>query len=219
MSINRPYGSLSELPGEIPVFPLPGCLLLPRCDLPLNIFEPRYLEMIDAALRGARLVGMIQPRAETSGSAPELFNIGCVGRLTKFAETGDGRYVVTLTGVCRFQTGRETTASTPYRTFAVAFDRFADDLENAQESSVDRDAVLRALRAYADRNEIGVDWKAISDVSSEALVNSLAMMSPFGSREKQAFLEAPTLAARAKALVATTEIELAGLGPAGFRPN
>lgn len=220
MSINRPYGTVSELPGEMPVFPLSRCLLLPRCDLPLNIFEPRYLAMVDKALRGDRLIGMIQPKDDAGAAAPELFTIGCAGRLTKVAETGDGRYIVTLTGVCRFRTERETTANTPYRTFAVSFKSFADDLTAPQDDAgVDRNEVLRALRAYAERHALGIDWAAITDVPAEMLVNALAMMSPFGSKEKQAFLEAPSLPARAQALVASTQIDLASGGLGSSRLN
>jgi len=210
MGLNRPYAA-DALPRELPVFPLSGCLLLPRCELPLNIFEPRYIDMIDAALAGDRMVGMAQPTTEGSADAPEIYATGCAGRLTRFAETGDGRYLITLQGICRFRVLRETTRQTGFRTFAVAFDEFAGDLvENDSDRSVDRDAVLGALRAYSERNRIKIDWSGIADVSDELLVNTLAMLSPFGSAEKQALLEARDVSERGRLLVAMTEIELAG---------
>ena len=212
MGANRPYRSVADLPQEIPVFPLPGALLLPRCELPLNIFEPRYIAMIDAALAGERMIGMIQPaRDSVVGASPDLQAIGCAGRLTRFAETNDGRYIVSLEGVCRFTIERETTKATPYRKFAVSFAAFADDLvESHGEEAVDRDAVLRALRAFAEKHALQIDWTAITNASGETLVNALSMMSPFGPREKQALLEARDLRARAEMLVAITDMDLAG---------
>ena len=218
MGTNRPYGSSSDLPREIPVFPLPGVLLLPRCDLPLKIFEPRYIAMIDAALGGNRLIGMIQPRHDAAGKDASLYAVGCAGRLTRFSETGDGRYIIALEGACRFRVGLETTRDTPYRTFEVDFAPFAEDLAASHgEEDVDRDAVFSALRSYADKHALSIDWSSISSAASETLVNALSMMSPFGAREKQALLEAADLRARAEMLIAITEIELAadsgGRGP------
>ena len=217
MGMNRGYRGIQDLPQEIPVFPLSGSLLLPGCDLPLNIFEPRYIEMIDAALAGDRMIGMIQPKSDAvENRAPLLYSVGCAGRVTRFAETGDGRYLISLTGVCRFCIDHETTAHTPFRTCAVRFETFADDLGAARgEEAIDRDAVFRALRAYALRNALEIDWDAVLKAPGGALVNALSMMSPFGPREKQALLEAANLKMRAELLVAITEIELA----ANFQPD
>ena len=210
--MNRPYLDVGELPEELPVFPLAGCLLLPRTELPLNIFEPRYLAMVDAALAGARLIGVIQPVAESPAEPrPTLCSVGCAGRITRFAETGDGRYFISLEGVCRFRTKAETTRDTPFRTFDVNYSDFSRDLapqDGAEQA--DRDAVLRALRAYAERNSIAVDWESVAKASDETLINSLSMMSPFGIREKQALLEASDLRARAEVLIAMAEMDLAG---------
>ena len=218
MTINKPYRDVHELPAELPVFPLAGCLLLPRSELPLNIFEPRYLALLDTALAGNRLLGMIQPAPDSSGmTAPQVCAVGCVGRITRFAETGDGRYFVGLDGVCRFRVGAEKSTELLFRTFAVDYTEFASDLDpRANTAPPDRGAVLEALRSYADRNSIGVDWDAVSKAPDEALVNALSMMSPFGVKEKQALLEAADLRARAQVLVALAEMDLAA--GAGGRP-
>ncbi len=212
MSMNKPYNDASELPVVIPVFPLEAALMLPRGQLPLNIFEPRYMSMIDDALKGERLIGMIQPSSakEPGHAGPPLQPIGCVGRLTQVAETGDGRYVITLTGVARFRILEELSAMTPYRQCRVAYAEFASDFTpRSGESEVDRESLLKALRSYAESTRLKIDWNAIDQARNEELVNALAMMSPFGPEEKQALLEAPTLRARADALVAITEFELA----------
>ncbi len=212
--MNRPYLDIGELPIDLPVFPLAGGLLLPRSELPLNIFEPRYLAMVDASLAGNRLIGMIQPLADAAGETkPALCPVGCAGKIVRFAETGDGRYFVSLEGVCRFQSGTETTRDTPFRTFKVDYSRFSPDLAAPDENErADRDAVLKALGAYAERNAIAVDWESVAKASDETLINSLSMMSPFGIREKQAILEANGLRARAEVLIAIAEMELAGGG-------
>ncbi len=211
MSMNNPYRSLDELPDVIPVFPLDGALLLPRGDMPLNVFEPRYLQMIDDAVRTTRLIGIVQPEGEeTEGCRPALFPIGCVGRITAFGETGDGRYVLTLTGVSRYRIVEEIVADTPYRQCRVSFEPFAKDfVEGEGEAEVDRAAVLKTLRDFAEANALKVDWRGIESASNDSLVNALCMMSPFGAREKQALLEATDLKSRAEVLVAITEIELA----------
>lgn len=217
--MNRRYLDISELPRELPVFPLAGCLLLPRSELPLNIFEPRYLAMVDAALSGDRLIGMIQPRPEAVNDVkPALYGVGCVGRIVRFAEIGDGRYFISLEGVCRFHLDRERDSDTLFRVFDVGYTDFSHDLKEAADSGrADRTAVLGALRAYSERNAISVDWDSVSKASDEALINSLSMMSPFGIREKQALLEANDLRARGEVLVAVAEMELAG-GGAGRSP-
>lgn len=200
-----------EMPSVLPLFPLSGALLLPRGQLPLNIFEPRYLTMIDDALRGHRMIGMIQPDPEgAERPVPPLFKVGCAGRITQFAESGDGRYIVSLTGVARFALVEEVEAITPYRQSRIDCSAFAADFKpRAGEERVDRDGVLKALRDFAEENNLQIDWDSIHQAPNEALVNALSMMGPFGPREKQALLEAEDLKNRAEVLVAITEIELA----------
>jgi Lon protease-like protein len=213
MPMNVSYHGPGDLPDVIPVFPLAGALLLPRGQMPLNIFEPRYLAMIDDALRsGHRLIGMIQPDSAHPGreDKPNLFRVGCVGRLTQFAESGDGRYLIQLTGIARFRLEAEMMVTTAYRQCRVVYAPFADDfVARKGEDDVDRKAVLGALREFLKANNLKADWDGIENAPNEALVNALAMMSPYGSAEKQALLEAPNLKARAEILVAVTEIELA----------
>jgi len=213
MPMNVDYHRPSDLPNIIAVFPLAGALLLPRGQMPLNIFEPRYVAMIDDALRaGHRLIGMIQPDPGHRGSEekPALFKIGCVGRITQLAETGDGRYLLQLTGIARFRIEQEIETPTLYRQCRVNFTPFALDFTaRLGEESVDRKALLDALTAFLKANNLKTDWDGIENAPNEALVNALAMMSPYGPAEKQAMLEAPDLKTRAEILVAVTQIELA----------
>ncbi len=213
MPMNAVYAKPSDLPDVIAVFPLAGALLLPRGQLPLNIFEPRYLAMIDDALRsGQRLVGMIQPDAAHPGpeDRPNLYKIGCVGRITQIAETGDGRYLLQLTGIARFRIEEELAVDRPYRQCRVSYAPFTDDFTARKgEGEVDRKSLLRALSDFLKANDLKADWEGIENAPNEALVNALAMMSPYGSAEKQALLEAPDLKTRAQVLIAVTEIELA----------
>ena len=213
MPMNAQYRGPIEMPGVIPVFPLPGALLLPRGQMPLNIFEPRYLAMIDDALRdGHRLIGMIQPDTahSESGEKPVLYKIGCVGRITQLAESGDGRYLIELTGVARFRLEEELKVATAYRQCRVTYAPFADDfVARKGENAVDRPALLAALTDFLKANDLNADWEGIDKAPNEALVNALSMMSPYGTAEKQALLEAPDLKTRAEILIAITEIELA----------
>ena len=212
MPMNAQYRGPIDLPEVIPLFPLPGALLLPRGQMPLNIFEPRYLAMIDDALKGHRLIGMIQPNSDAGGTrnVPALFSVGCAGRITQFAETGDGRYIVTLTGVARYRVSAEMPVLTQYRQAQADFEAFAEDfIPGYGEEDVDRDAVLKTLDEFAQSNKLKIDWKSIEAASNEALVNALSMMSPFGPKEKQALLEASDLKSRAEVLVAITQMELA----------
>jgi uncharacterized protein len=213
MPMNAQYRGPIEMPGVIPVFPLPGALLLPRGQMPLNIFEPRYLAMVDDALRdGHRLIGMIQPDVAHSSEAdkPRLYKIGCAGRITQFAESGDGRYLIELTGVARFRVEEELKVATAYRQCRVTYAPFADDFTARKgENAVDRAALLAALTEFLKANDLKADWEGIEKAPNEALVNALSMMSPYGTPEKQALLEAPDLKTRAEILVAITEIELA----------
>ncbi|WP_024515013.1 LON peptidase substrate-binding domain-containing protein [Bradyrhizobium sp. Tv2a-2] len=222
MPINADYRGPGDLPEVIPVFPLPGALLLPRGQMPLNIFEQRYLSMVDDAFRdGHRLIGMIQPDAAHSRSEerPVLFSIGCVGRITQLAETGDGRYILELTGVCRFRVVEEMTVLTAYRQCKVDYFPFIDDFTARKgEDAVDREALLAVLSDFLKANNLSVDWEGIENAPNEALVNALAMMSPYGPAEKQAMLEAPDLKTRAEILIAITEIDLAKKRTSGDPP-
>ena len=204
------YHKVSDLPALIPVFPLDGALLLPGCQLPLRIFEPRYLNMIDDAMSGARLIGMIQTRDGGERTRPNLASVGCAGRITAYAETGDGRYMITLTGVCRFGVEDELPAMTPYRQVRPDFGRWAVDLEERDEKvQLDRAFFLGALRRYLGAKGIEVDWEAARQAPEGALINSLAMGLPLDPPEKQALLEAATLADRSRVLAALLEIDAA----------
>lgn len=207
------YSSVTDLPATIPVFPLSGVLLLPRCQLPLNIFEPRYLQMIDDCLRGTRIIGLIQPDEEKTpardADKPQLMQVGCAGRLTSYTETPDGRLVITLTGIARFRVTSELEAMTPYRQCAVDFDEFAGDLTpELGTEKVSRERLLEVLKDYLDTNGLQADWRAIKVSTNETLVNSLSLISPYGPREKQALLEAKTLEDRNQMLIALTEVAL-----------
>jgi Lon protease-like protein len=213
MPMNAQYRGPEDLPQTIPVFPLPGALLLPRGQMPLNIFEPRYLAMVDDALRdGHRLIGMIQPdvRKKSTSNRPPLYKVGCVGRITQIAESGDGRYLLELTGVARFELTDELDVQTEYRQCRVSYTRFADDfIARKGEDAVDRKTLLKTLREFLKANDLSTDWDGIEKAPNEALVNALSMMSPYGAPEKQALLEARDLKHRAEILIAVTEIELA----------
>jgi Lon protease-like protein len=222
MPINADYRGPSDLPEVIPVFPLPGALLLPRGQMPLNIFEQRYLAMVDDSLRdGHRLIGMIQPDVAHSSSEdkPALFRVGCVGRITQLAEAGDGRYILELTGIARFRIKEEVTVLTPYRQCRVDYFPYIDDFTARKgEEAVDREALIEVLRDFLKANNLKVDWEGVESAPNEALVNALAMMSPYGPPEKQAMLEAPDLKTRAEILIAVTEMDLAKKRTSGDPP-
>lgn len=209
------YRRTADLPQEVPLFPLRGAILLPRAALPLNVFEPRYLAMIEDAIAGSRVVGIIQPDRAGDDESPlgkstALRRTGCLGRITAFQELDDNRLVITLTGICRFHTGNEVDTAKPYRSFAVDYQPFGHDLDSGLgEDEVDRDRLLEVLRRYLEAHDFRADWKAIGHAPTEHLVNSLSIISPYGAEEKQALLEAPDLASRAKVLVALAEMELA----------
>jgi len=214
MPINIEYRGPAYLPEIIPVFPLPGALLLPRGQMPLNIFEPRYLAMVDDSFRdGHRLIGMIQPdiaHSPKDSDKPALFRVGCVGRITQLAESGDGRYILELTGVARFKVVEELEVLTAYRQCKVDFFAFTNDFTaRLGEDEVNREALLVALADFLKANNLKVDWEGVESAPNEALVNALAMMSPYGPAEKQAMLEAPDLKTRAEILIAVTEMDLA----------
>jgi len=200
-------GGSAALPAILPIFPLTGVLLLPRGRLPLNIFEPRYLAMTRDALAGERLIGMVQPSNPAgSGSNPPVYPTGCAGRITSFAETEDGRFLITLTGTSRFRIREELPLLEGYRRVVPEWREFARDLENEDEAGFDRDRLLRGLRAYFRQHQISADWDAVTAVPGERLVTSIAMICPFEPSEKQALLEAPDLDERARLLTAIVEM-------------
>jgi uncharacterized protein len=219
------YRRPADLPPRIPLFPLRGAILLPRATLPLNVFESRYLDMIDDVMSGDRLIGIVQPLLDDSqddeeesplGRSVELRGVGCVGRVTSYQEVDDGRIVITLTGIARYEVLDEAVTDRPYRVASVSYDRFASDLsEGLGEDQVDRTNLLRVLRSYLDANRLEADWAAIQRASSEFLINALCVMCPYGPEEKQALLEAEDLKRRADVLVALAEMELASSGSSG----
>ena len=192
---------MTDLPRRIPLFPLAGALLLPRGTLPLNIFEPRYLKMVEDAMASDRLVGMIQPRDEAA--VPSLYAVGAVGRITQFAESGDGRYLIALSGVTRFRMARELDVDTPYRQAEVGYEGFGDDsAEPSGLGAIERADIEEQLRAYLDVQGLSADWDAVAKADDESLINTIAAVCPFDPVEKQALLEAPDVAARAATLSA-----------------
>lgn len=203
----RHYHSYTDLPKSLPLFPLTGAVLLPRGQLPLNIFEPRYLEMFDYALQGDRLVGMIQPvEHEDSVAHPRLSHVGCAGKIVSFRETEDNRYLVTLSGICRFRLTGEMQTTTPWRAGFCDFGAFAADLAQPGDDSFPRERLLAALKNYLTSRDLQADWKSVMTAPGEALVNALAMMCPFDPAEKQALLEAQSFQDRAQTLMALLEM-------------
>jgi hypothetical protein len=207
---------MSERPGvtalceTLPIFPLAGVLLLPRGRLPLNIFEPRYLAMTRDALAGDRLIGMVQPsdpQQQPSGNPP-VYPTGCAGRVTSFSETDDGRYLITLTGLCRFRIREELPLLNGYRRVVPQWDEYANDLRTPHQPGFDRERLIRGLRAYFDKHQIKAEWEAINSVPGDRLVTSIAMVCPFEPSEKQALLEAGSLDQRAELLTAIVEMAL-----------
>jgi Lon protease-like protein len=211
------YRSPSDLPGRIPVFPLRGAIALPRTTLPLNVYEPRYLAMVDDVLRGDRLIGIIQPIGDggSTGSPAErsapLQAIGTASRLIEYQEQPDGRALITLCGVCRFDVVGDVRTDTPYRTLEISCDRFSQDLRRtADHDGIARDALLAVLRRFLAARNLNADWAAIEKSDDEDLVNGFSIAGPFAPPEKQALLETMTLAERAQMLIALAEIDLAG---------
>jgi len=223
MTPPKRYRTHSDLPTVIPVFPLTGVLLLPRARLPLNIFEPRYLAMIDAAMSGNRVIGMVQPKVpggEKSRRPPELAEVGCVGRIVEYSETEDGRYLITLLGLSRFRIAGERDDDTPYRQVAADYSAFSGDFETEAAPDGVRDRLVAALRPYLREREMQTDWSTIEEAPADTLVNALAMLCPFEPQEKQALLEAPSLKARAEALIALLEMaNAASPGSSGPGPG
>lgn len=210
------YNHASDLPRSIPIFPLSGAILLPRATMPLNIFEPRYLAMIDNAIASSRVIGMIQPAKSVQDEespqerAAPLKKVGCVGRITAFQELDDGRILISLTGIARFKVETEEETDEPYRICRITSKDYENDLiAGYGEEDVDRSALLEGLRSYMSVNNLDADWDAISKAPTELLVNSLSVISPFGAEEKQALLEADDLKKRAETLTALAQMELA----------
>lgn len=205
----------ADLPDTIPVFPLPGALLLPRARLPLHLFEPRYLQMLDDVMKTKhRLIGMIQPRDMPAGSTEKrLHAIGCAGRLTGFSETEDGRYMITLSGISRFRVKEEVQGFAPYRRCSVEWQAFARDLGPTEDDpGFDRPAFLKLLGRYFTAMEMSTDWGSLTEADPELLLNSLSMLCPFDPEDKQALLEAPSLTTRRETLVTLLEFALRSTG-------
>lgn len=200
------YRRPADLPQSLPLFPLDGVIMLPRGAISLNVFEPRYLNMVDDALSGERLIGIIQPAELAQGDAPpQLATVGTAGRITGFSETDDGRYLIALTGISRFEFERELSAGTPYRQALVSYERFADDFNAEHGAAINRTGLMFALRAYAARHGFEVDWRSVDQAPIETVVNVAAQLCPFDSAAKQALLEAQKLEDRAQALMALLE--------------
>jgi uncharacterized protein len=212
----RWYHSVDELPRSLPIFPLTGALLLPRGELPLNVFEPRYLAMVDTVLAGPRLIGMIQPAdAENKNPSQVLSAVGTAGRLTSFKETEDGRYLITLSGICRFRVAGEISVLTPYRQVQPDYAPFAGDLVSSGEPELPRERLATALKDYLQRRDMKADWSAVMNAPAEMLVNALVTLCPFEPAEKQALLEALSWQERVDTLVALLEISGAGVSGGG----
>jgi uncharacterized protein len=228
------YRRPADMPARIPVFPLRGAILLPRATLPLNLFEPRYLAMIDDCIGSSRILGIIQPERPAPGAGEPgrgdvdreesptgkqvgLRRVGCAGRVTAYQEVPDGRVVITLTGVARFTVLSELPTGKSYRMCDVSYEPFITDFDrDADQSGINRAQLLAVLKRYLEANNFKADWKSIEKAPSEHLVNSLSVMSPYGPEEKQALLEAADIKARSDVLIALAEMELAaGEGGAG----
>lgn len=215
--MSKHFHHASELPQALPVFPLEGVILLPRARLPLNIFEPRYLAMVEHALgTPERLIVMAQPCDPAMDvrpghtTPPSLYRTGCAGRIMSFMETDDGRYLISLEGVSRVVLKDEPATDTPYRIFETDFAPFEKDLaDDARESEMNRDGLVQAVRNFVTRHNLSMDWDALNKTGGEALVNSLSLIAPFGPREKQALLEAASVVERTETLIALTEMALA----------
>ena len=213
-----PVVAADTLSPTIPVFPLSGALLLPRGELPLHIFEQRYRDMVRDSASAHGLIGMIQPiEPEWTSEQPDLYRIGCVGRVSGLRETDDGRNYLTLIGLCRYSVVEELPMAHGYREVVANYEHFLSDLDPPPPSGANREELLAALRNYLDARELETDWTQIGDVDEETLINALAMMCPFDPREKQALLEAPSLAERSEALIAL--FKMGGMIASGDGPS
>lgn len=205
--MRKPYRTLEDLPETVAIFPLTGAVLLPRGTLPLNVFEPRYLAMVDDAIARDRVIGMIQPiEPEEHSLKPALAQVGCLGRVTSFREAEDQRYHITLTGVCRFRVVQELATDKPYRQVQPDYSSFLCDLAMNEQSELPRERLMAALKNYLARRDMKADWESVTHAPAEHLVNALAMLCPFEPAEKQALLEAPGWSERVATLVALLEM-------------
>nr|WP_088345631.1 MULTISPECIES: LON peptidase substrate-binding domain-containing protein [Rhodomicrobium] len=216
MGVTDRYRKPSDLPDLVPVFPLQGCILLPRSTLPLNIFEPRYLEMVDEALAGERIIGIVQPKSSTDdqespiGKSTPLRQTGCAGRLTAYSETDDGRVLITLTGIARFAIVDEKPSQKAFRVCRVSYAPYETDFVRGHgQDAVDWPRLLQVLKTYLTARQLSADWQSIERSPAELLVNTLSMISPYGPEEKQALLEAVDLKERSEVLMALAQMELA----------
>lgn len=207
----------ADLPQTLPLFPLQGAILFPRGVMAINVFEPRYLNLVDDALAAERLIGLIQPAVGEEGeSVPRLADVGAAGRITSFSETDDGRYLISLTGICRFDLEQELEAGAPYRQALVNYEPFAADFAQAHGRSIDRAGLIASLKAYARQHGFQVDWDSVDNAPTETVVNVASQICPFDAVAKQALLETVTLEERARALVALLEWDAAS--DDSFRP-
>ncbi len=199
--------TFDDLPDVLPIFPLPGTILLPRCRLPLNVFEPRYLAMTEAALKAGRIIGMIQPiDAGTDDPTPEIHLTGCAGRISSFSETDDGRILLILTGLCRFNVEEELQVDTPFRQVRADWNPYRGDLEDLGGGDIDRDYLFEILRAYFDVRGLDTDWDTLETSDDTLLVNSLVMSCPFDAGEKQVLLEATRVEDRNRLMISLMEM-------------
>jgi len=214
MAHHRLETTKEDLPGELGVFPLNGVVLMPGGRLPVNVFEPRYLSLVMDALKEQRLIGMIQPRKaeDAAQGEPELYNVGCVGRISAFSETDDGRLLISLSGVCRFRAVKEAPSRNGYRRFAVDYAPYLNDFGDEGNDRLDRDHLLEVLSVYVERAEIDLKVGLLAGFSDPALIAALSMICPFAPREKQALLEASTVSARGEMLTALLEMDNMGVG-------
>jgi Lon protease-like protein len=218
MNEEEPALKAEELPQVIPLFPLDGALLLPHASRPFNIFEPRYLNMLDDVMAAERIIGMVQTVPGGAPDRPHLAHVGCAGRVTSFGETADGRYLITLTGLCRFRLQTELSSPTPYRQAKVDFAAYAEDLRpRPTDLGTDRQRLMDALTPFLEHRGLRIDWGALYGAPVAQLVDSLAMALPFDHAELQALLEAPDLEARRQTLITLLEIDGAGGDERGAR--
>ncbi|MEQ9490175.1 MAG: LON peptidase substrate-binding domain-containing protein [Alphaproteobacteria bacterium] len=219
MSVFDP--ALDDLPATLPIFPLSGVLLLPRNQLPLNIFEPRYLAMVDHALAGGRMIGMVQPRNPEADDPPPVYPVGCAGRIVQFEETEEGRYLISLKGLIRFTIAREMPVDEEngFRLVQPDWTGFGEDLSPEEEDELDRSRLLASLKTYFKQQEIEANWEAITGSPAERLINSLSMVCPFESSEKQALLEAPTVVDRLDVLTSLVEMAVMETSHGDGRPQ